>query len=84
MKIVIRRKTKKLRKLKFYCPRCQATFLADLYPDCTFEYNDVLISPTKDLVTSFVKIQTTCPDCCKIINYGKRIDLYNRNGVFIK
>ena len=84
MKRVTKRATKRLKKLKFKCPRCKIEFTADLVPDCTFEYDNVLVSPAKDLVTSFVKIQTLCPDCSKIINYDKRIDLYDKNGVFIQ
>ena len=84
MKRVTKRVTRRLKGLKFTCPRCKAEFKADLNPDCTFEYDHVLVGKDKDLLAAFIKIQTTCPDCCKIINYEKRIDLYDKNGVFIK
>ena len=84
VKRVTKRRTRRLMGLKFKCSRCKTEFKADLVPDCTFEYDHVLIGPEKDLVGAFVKIQTMCPDCGKILNYEKRIDLYDKNGVFIE
>ena len=76
---VYKRKTRKLRWLKFKCPRCGAKFITHL-SNCQFDYgNDIYDHVTKNIVCGFTRIRTSCPDCKETVQYGYRIDISN-NG----
>ena len=87
MKIIYKRGAKKMRRLIFKCKRCGCKFITRLYPNCTFEYSEYLESAHDGaqpvFVKGFVNIRTTCPDCGKVLEYGKKIDLY-RNDQKVK
>ena len=73
------KRNRKFRRLKFKCQRCGCKFITHLYPDCTFEYQEIMDGAHDDLpnrfIKCFVKIRTKCPDCGDIVEYPKRIDL---------
>ena len=86
MKFVYKRVTRKLKRLKFTCKRCGCKFITNLHPDCTIEYSEFnRPGPNQQpvFVRGFVFIRTTCPDCGKIVEYDKSIDLF-RNEKRIK
>ena len=83
MKFVYKRRTKKLKRLKFCCTRCGCKFIADLIPDCDYQYSEYLSQNEKDFIQGYVRIRTICPDCGNVVLYGKHIDLY-KNGTVLK
>ena len=88
MKLVLWRKNRKLRKLKFKCTRCGAVFIADLYPDCQFKFDSFLRGMTQDrkqqrFTDAFHSISSICPDCGEMVFYKKSIPTKINDGIEI-
>ena len=77
MKFVYKRATRKLKNIKFYCKRCGCKFMANLYPDCTAEYDEFTKREGErtTFIQGFTNIRCVCPDCGEIAEYDKIIPL---------
>ena len=80
MKIIYKRATKRIKRLKFKCLRCGCKFLANLNPDCSYDYAEYIERNSPDsqpvFIQGFVNIKSTCPECKKVIEYDQKIDLF--------